>query len=183
MQKLFGPKLLIWILKQLGFKVSYRQLQYWDKTNFLKPSYHHSPHQPTLLKKKDGKEWKIEYRDYTIDDLRLLLVFLVLHQHTFSVQRGRVLIPWLKTQFLKLNFSLDEVVLLAEGNLNLSIHHGPDRTFRFEKNYPKPLNHRTMIDLRGFTNRVDKILNPQNYPEDSARVQTPAPVVSLFQVA
>ena len=74
--------------------ISYRQLQYWDKTNFIKPSY-----------KRKGK-----YRLYTFSDLlQLTMASTLRSEHQLSVQRLRTAIRMLRDLLPKLNSPLIEL--------------------------------------------------------------------------
>ena len=61
--------------KEVGHicKLSYRQIQYWDKSGFIKPSY-----------KRRGK-----YRLYTFPDIIQLRIAKTLRESGYSVQRMR----------------------------------------------------------------------------------------------
>ena len=54
-------------------RISYRQIQYWDKTSFIKPSY-----------RRRGK-----YRLYTFADLIQLRLAKMLRETNFSIQKLR----------------------------------------------------------------------------------------------
>ena len=71
MKSTFTPKEVV---KVIG--ISYRQIQYWDKTNFIRPSY-----------RSHGK-----YRQYTFSDLVQMKVAKMLRDRDVSIQRLRKII-------------------------------------------------------------------------------------------
>ncbi|MFA6006877.1 MAG: MerR family transcriptional regulator [Candidatus Paceibacterota bacterium] len=79
--------------------ISYRQIQYWDKTNFIRPSY-----------RKRGK-----YRLYTFANLIQLKVARTLRDHDFSIQRLRKTIVNLKELLPQVAHPLVELTFLIEG--------------------------------------------------------------------
>lgn len=79
--------------------ISYRQIQYWDKTNFMKPSY-----------RRRGK-----YRLYTFADLIQLRVAKLLREHGTSIQRLRRTIRSLKALLPQVQHPLAELTFLIEG--------------------------------------------------------------------
>jgi DNA-binding transcriptional MerR regulator len=80
--------------------ISYRQIQYWDKTNFIRPSY-----------RRRGK-----YRLYTFSDLIQLKVARTLRDHDFSIQRLRKTIVSLKDLLPQVAHPLVELTFLIEGD-------------------------------------------------------------------
>lgn len=94
MKSFFTPKE---VAKLIG--ISYRQIQYWDKTNFIKPSY-----------RRRGK-----YRLYTFADLIQLKVAKVLRETNISIQRLRKIIKSLKSLLPQVNHPLVELTFLIEG--------------------------------------------------------------------
>ena len=80
--------------------ISYRQIQYWDKTNFIRPSY-----------RRRGK-----YRLYTYADLICLKVARLLRDHNFSIQRLRTTIVSLKDLLPQVAHPLIELTFLIEGD-------------------------------------------------------------------
>ncbi|MBI4863778.1 MAG: MerR family transcriptional regulator [Candidatus Riflebacteria bacterium] len=94
MKSFFTPKE---VAKLIG--ISYRQIQYWDKTNFIKPSY-----------RRRGK-----YRLYTFADLLQLKVAKVLRENSFSIQRLRKTIKSLRTLLPQVGHPLVELTFLIEG--------------------------------------------------------------------
>src|ERR1043166_10220091 len=94
MKSFFTPKE---VAKLIG--ISYRQVQYWDKTNFIKPSY-----------RRRGK-----YRLYTFSDLIQLEVAKVLRETNISIQRLRKIIKSLKSLLPQVNHPLVELTFLIEG--------------------------------------------------------------------
>ena len=94
MKSFFTPKE---VAKLIG--ISYRQIQYWDKTSFIKPSY-----------RRRGK-----YRLYTFSDLIQLKVAKVLREVSFSIQRLRKVIKSLKSLLPQVNHPLVDLTFLIEG--------------------------------------------------------------------
>lgn len=94
MKSFFTPKE---VAKLIG--ISYRQIQYWDKTNFIKPSY-----------RRRGK-----YRLYTFSDLIQLKVAKVLRETNISIQRLRKIIKSLKSLLPQVNHPLVDLTFLIEG--------------------------------------------------------------------
>lgn len=80
--------------------ISYRQIQYWDKTNFIKPSY-----------RRKGK-----YRLYTFSDLIQLKVAKTLRDHNFSIQRLRKTIKSLRSLLPQVNHPMVDLTFLIEGD-------------------------------------------------------------------
>ena len=95
MKSFFTPKE---VAKLIG--ISYRQIQYWDKTSFIKPSY-----------RRRGK-----YRLYTFADLLQLKVAKVLREHAFSIQRLRKTIKSLKALLPQVGHPLVDLTFLIEGD-------------------------------------------------------------------
>ena len=94
MKSFFTPKE---VAKLIG--ISYRQIQYWDKTSFIKPSY-----------RRRGK-----YRLYTFSDLIQLKVAKVLRETNNSIQRLRKIIKSLKSLLPQVNHPLVDLTFLIEG--------------------------------------------------------------------
>lgn len=80
--------------------ISYRQIQYWDKTSFIKPSY-----------RRKGK-----YRLYTFADLIQLKVAKTLRDHNFSIQRLRKTIKSLRALLPQVNHPMVDLTFLIEGD-------------------------------------------------------------------
>lgn len=95
MKSFFTPKEVARIVG-----ISYRQMQYWDKTSFIKPSY-----------RRKGK-----YRLYTFTDLIQLKVAKTLREAKFSIQKLRKTIQSLKTLLPQVTHPLIELTFLIEGN-------------------------------------------------------------------
>lgn len=95
MKSFFTPKEVARIVG-----ISYRQMQYWDKTNFIKPSY-----------RRKGK-----YRLYTFTDLIQLKVAKTLREAKFSIQKLRTTIKSLKTLIPQVTHPLVELTFLIEGS-------------------------------------------------------------------
>jgi len=109
MKSFFTPKDVCTILA-----ISYRQIQYWDKTNFIKPSY-----------RRKGK-----YRLYTFADLIQLWVAVDLRKLGYSIQSLRRTIKSLRNLLPQVNNPLVELTFLFEGETilvfdgNVLIHEG-----------------------------------------------------------
>lgn len=80
--------------------ISYRQIQYWDKTSFIKPSY-----------RRKGK-----YRLYTFADLIQLKVAKTLRDHNFSIQRLRKTIKSLRSLLPQVTHPMTDLTFLIEGD-------------------------------------------------------------------
>lgn len=94
MKSTFSPKEVV---KIIG--ISYRQIQYWDKTSFIRPSY-----------RSHGK-----YRQYTFSDLVQMRVAKVLRDKDVSIQRLRKIIKLVRELLPRINFPLSDCNLLIEG--------------------------------------------------------------------
>lgn len=101
MKSTFTPKEVV---KIIG--ISYRQIQYWDKTNFIRPSY-----------RSHGK-----YRQYTFSDLVQMKVAKMLRDRDVSIQRLRKIIKGLRDLLPRINFPLSECSLLIESDKILVFH-------------------------------------------------------------
>lgn len=95
MKSYFTPKEVAKVVN-----ISYRQMQYWDKTSFIRPSY-----------RRRGK-----YRLYTFSDLIQLKMAKLLRDHSFSIQRLRKTIMGLKEILPRINHPLVELTFLVEGD-------------------------------------------------------------------
>ncbi|MCO4782882.1 MAG: MerR family transcriptional regulator [Candidatus Cloacimonetes bacterium] len=93
MKSFFTPKEVARIID-----ISYRQIQYWDKTNFIKPSYRR----------------KSKYRLYTFTDLFQLKISKVLRKHGFSIQKLRTTIENLRKLLPQVNHPLIELTFLID---------------------------------------------------------------------
>lgn len=80
--------------------ISYRQIQYWDKTNFIRPSY-----------RRKGK-----YRLYTFLDLVQLKLANTLRSSKVSIQRLRSTMASLKTMLSSITKPLVEMKFLIDKN-------------------------------------------------------------------
>ncbi len=93
-------------------KVSYRQIQYWDKSNFISPSY-----------RRRGK-----YRLYTFSDLIQLKVAEILRASGCSIQQLRSTIENLRKMLAKITFPYSELnilfrkdrILLFQGDVKIT---------------------------------------------------------------
>lgn len=99
MKSFFTPKEVARVID-----ISYRQIQYWDKTSFIKPSYRR----------------KSKYRLYTFTDLFQLKISKVLRQQGFSIQKLRKtiealrnLLPQVSHPLIELTFLVDEEQILV----------------------------------------------------------------------
>ncbi|MDP3955763.1 MAG: MerR family transcriptional regulator [bacterium] len=88
--------------------ISYRQVQYWDKSNFLKPSY-----------VRLGK-----YRQYTRSDLLVMKVVAVLREKNFSIQALRETIFALSEMLSRMSIPLDKMTILIDKK-SILIFDGP----------------------------------------------------------
>ncbi len=95
MKSFFTPKDVAQIVG-----ISYRQIQYWDKTSFIKPSY-----------RRKGK-----YRLYTFGDLIQLKVAKTLRDHNFSIQRLRKTIKSLRSLLPQVSHPMTDLTFLIEGD-------------------------------------------------------------------
>ena len=86
------------VAKLIG--ISYRQIQYWDKTSFIKPSY-----------RRRGK-----YRLYTFSDLIQLKVAKTLREKSYSIQKLRKTIRSLKNMLPQVAHPFVELTFLIEGD-------------------------------------------------------------------
>lgn len=95
MKTLFTPKEVAGIVG-----ISYRQIQYWDSSGFIRPSY-----------RRRGR-----FRSYTFGDLILLWVAKALRGHGYSVQRLRRVIGGLAKLVARApTDQLDQLTFLLEG--------------------------------------------------------------------
>ncbi len=95
MKSLFTPKDVV---RLIG--ISYRQLQYWDKTNFIRPTAIHM-----------GK-----YRHYTFVELLQLKLAKVLREHSVSIQKLRRIINSIQELLAKATCPLVDCSFLFSGN-------------------------------------------------------------------
>lgn len=78
--------------------VSYRQLQYWDETDFIKPSY----------KSRD------RYRLYTFADLFLIDIAVKLRKDGYSIQKLRKTISLMRELLSRVTHPLIELSFLID---------------------------------------------------------------------
>ncbi|MBI4858927.1 MAG: MerR family transcriptional regulator [Candidatus Riflebacteria bacterium] len=101
--------------------VSYRQIQYWDKSNFISPSY-----------RRRGK-----YRLYTFADVLMIKIVETLRKRGYSVQQLRHTLDVLRGILKKVNFPFTELKILFEKNRmlvfngDLVLSHESDRFIYF----------------------------------------------------
>ena len=93
MKSFFNPKEICQI-----FDVSYRQLQYWDKSDFIKPSY----------------ESKRKFRSYTFSDLLLVQTAVALREKGNSIQKIRKTIQVMEQLLAKVEHPLIELTFLID---------------------------------------------------------------------
>lgn len=93
MKSFFTPK----DVRELA-DVSYRQIQYWDKSNFISPSY-----------RRRGK-----YRLYTFGDVLQIKIVETLRKRGYSVQQLRATIDTLRTILKKISFPFTDLKILFE---------------------------------------------------------------------
>lgn len=93
MKSFFTPKEVARVID-----ISYRQIQYWDKTSFIKPSYRR----------------KSKYRLYTFTDLFQLKISKVLRQRGFSIQKLRKTIEALRSLLPQVSHPLIELTFLVD---------------------------------------------------------------------
>ncbi|MEK6960052.1 MAG: MerR family transcriptional regulator [Nanoarchaeota archaeon] len=104
--------------------IKYRQIQYWDKTGFLKPSH-----------KRNGR-----YRSYSFDDvLEAKLLHKLRDEYGISVQQLRKIAPNLRTELANISGdhldlqvvipnvrAKDPIILTSHGTINRSWPGGKD---------------------------------------------------------
>lgn len=93
MKSFFTPK----DVRELA-DVSYRQIQYWDKSNFISPSY-----------RRRGK-----YRLYTFGDVLQIKIVETLRKKGYSVQQLRETIDTLRSILKKISFPFTDLKILFE---------------------------------------------------------------------
>lgn len=133
MKSVFAPKDVVDIVG-----VSYRQLQYWDKTSFIKPS--------CLL-------WG-RRRFYTFNELVLLKLAKTMRDRKVSIQKLRKIIHSVQGLLEELNCPLADCCLLFEG----------DRIFIFSGEVfmdEDTLGRFMIFDVREFRREIERA-----YPED-----------------
>lgn len=94
MRNVFSPKDVAAIVG-----ISYRQIQYWDSSGFIRPSI-----------RRRGR-----YRGYTFQDLILLKIASDLRARGMSIQRLRKVIASVARLIERLDRGLDDLTLLLEG--------------------------------------------------------------------
>jgi DNA-binding transcriptional MerR regulator len=90
----FGPKDVAMLIG-----ISYRQIDYWDKTSFIKPAY-----------RRRGK-----FRLYTFADLIYLKFAKILMEHKYSLHRLRRMIKSLRALLPRASRPIDDLCLLIDG--------------------------------------------------------------------
>lgn len=78
--------------------ISYRQLQYWDRTNFIKPSY-----------RRRGR-----YRFYVFSDLVQVKLAKWLRDRNYSIQRIRNLVKSLRALLLQTTSPLRDLTFMIK---------------------------------------------------------------------
>ena len=147
MKSFFTPKE---VAKLIG--ISYRQIQYWDKTNFIKPSY-----------RRRGK-----YRLYTFSDLIQLKVAKVLRETNISIQRLRKIIKSLKSLLPQVNHPLVDLTFLIEGERILVFNGVVLMSSKSTTNYVR-------FDVKSLRDEIDRTF-PDLYalPDDDDQKQSVA---------
>ncbi len=87
-------------------QISYRQIQYWDKSRFISPSY-----------RRRGK-----YRMYTFQDLVLLKLAETLRRHGYSIQHLRTTISTVRNMVSKSLAPFEELNILFQKERILMFH-------------------------------------------------------------
>jgi len=127
--------------------LSYRQIQYWDKTNFIKPSYRR----------------KSKYRLYTFTDLFQIDLCCALKKKGLSIQKQRKtievirkLIPQLSYPLIDMTFLVDEDrVLLFNGEV--ACDEGTEEIY-------------TKYRVRDLRTKADRFFPPVNTPAPNAHL-------------
>jgi DNA-binding transcriptional MerR regulator len=130
MKSFFTPKEVSRIMD-----ISYRKLEYWDNTNFIKPSYRR----------------KLKYRLYTFTDLFQLKLASILRKKKFSIQRIRKIITNLRSLLPLTHYPLLDLTFLIENQNNVLIFNGD-----MILNEEAKVNY-TRFRVRDFRNEVDSI--------------------------
>ncbi len=94
MKSLFSPKDVVHVVG-----ISYRQLQYWDKTDFIKP---------TAIQL--GK-----YRNYTFQELVQMKLAKILREQHVSIQKLRKVIESVKDLLVRAGCPLSDCSFLIDG--------------------------------------------------------------------
>ncbi|MEE2924820.1 MAG: MerR family transcriptional regulator [bacterium] len=132
MKSFFTPKEVARIID-----ISYRQIQYWDKTNFIKPSYRR----------------KSKYRLYTFTDLFQLKISKVLRRQGFSIQKLRKTIEVLRKLLPQVSHPLIELTFLIDQDRILVFNGDVVMDEEAEKNYIK-------FRVQDLRNEVDSMFPP-----------------------
>ena len=127
--------------------ISYRQIQYWDKTNFVRPSY-----------RRKGK-----YRLYTFLDLVQLKLARTLRSSKVSIQRLRATMASLKTMLANVNKPLVELTFLVDGGRILIFDGSIFLNASSEKKYIR-------FDVRTLRNDVNDIFGVYSSGEYAHRI-------------
>ena len=80
--------------------ISYRQIQYWDRSKFIRPSHRR----------------KCRYRMYSFRDLVLLKAAVLLRAYGWSIQGLRTVIPDLTALLVLANEPLDRLTMMFKGD-------------------------------------------------------------------
>ncbi len=125
--------------------VSYRQIQYWDASGFIRPSY-----------RRRGR-----YRSYTFGDLVLFWVATELRQDGYSVQKLRRVIQGLSKLVSKASdHKLENVTFLIEGERILLF----TGTMLMAEESPPGL---AQFPVQVLRQKVETLLGDQKIPPDS----------------
>lgn len=127
--------------------ISYRQIQYWDKTNFVRPSY-----------RRKGK-----YRLYTFLDLVQLKLARTLRSSKVSIQRLRATMTSLKTMLSNVNKPLVELTFLVDGGQILIFDGSIFLNSSSEKKYIR-------FDVRTLRNDVNEIFGVYSSGEQPLKI-------------
>ena len=144
MKSFFTPKDVCLLVN-----ISYRQVQYWDRSNFIKPSY-----------RRKGR-----YRLYTFADLLQLWLAKRLRDHGHSIQELRLLIKSVRglmaqasVPLMELRFIFDKkVVTVYSGEMLSASTSGKDLESVFGKDYIR-------IDVAELQAQVDALFPQQVLP-------------------
>lgn len=132
MKSFFTPKEVARIID-----ISYRQIQYWDKTNFIKPSYRR----------------KSKYRLYTFTDLFQLKISKVLRRKGFSIQKLRKTIEVLRKLLPQVSHPLIDLTFLIDEDRILVFNGDVVMDDNAESQYIK-------FRVRDLRNEVDRLFPP-----------------------
>jgi DNA-binding transcriptional MerR regulator len=117
--------------------LSYRQLQYWDRSGFISPSV------------RTGGN----YRRYTFDDLVLLELIKILKDHHFSVQKLRDLFAKIRAMMPHVDAETGSLSLFMEGDRIM--------VFTGDTVFESHLDKRTIrFSVKELRNKVNQVFPP-----------------------